>query len=528
MVEEAEEIGLLLLLETVHKVEKYALEVIRKLGGIIVDPSGKKKTFSLFVQAQGSAFTAVKKTRKSPPCFFLSYLALFEVTMKKLPYYLLCFSLLCSSAQGVPMDPKMFFPGWDLLPLQQQEKLNSQIETIDLSELERQRAVIRQDETSSQGLSVFKDYEFSGSVQDQELGKKLIADGKVGCLIVAGGQGTRLNFDKPKGLYPVTLIKKKSLFQLFAEKILAAGKRASRPLYVAIMTSTENHEETLESFKQNNYFGLNQAQVFFFSQKDLPFLDKQGNLLLDLDGHVAMGPNGNASSLKEFVSSGIWETWKKQGISYVNYMHIDNALADPFDAELSGFHSRYPKSDMILKCIERENVDEKIGVIFQIDGKVGVVEYSELSQEEKEARTEEGSLKNTCANIGLYSFSMDFIQNVAESHYDQLPFHKAWKKGSWKFEKFIFDVMPFAKEIKALLYPRLDCFAPLKNAEGEDSPSAVQIGLQRKDRQIFEKISGTSTDGIVFELDPVFYYPDASLLQKWKGKSLPATDYIVP
>jgi UDP-N-acetylglucosamine/UDP-N-acetylgalactosamine diphosphorylase len=448
--------------------------------------------------------------------------------MKKLPYYLLILSLLCISSQGVEMDPKTFFPGWDLLPLKQQETLTTQIERIDLDELAMQRAVALQEQDSFQKLSVFKDYEFSGSVQDQELGKKLIAEGKVGCLIVAGGQGTRLGFTKPKGLYPVTLIKKKSLFQLFAEKILAAGKRAGRSLYVAIMTSTDNHEETVESFKQSNYFGLNPDQVFFFSQKDLPFLDKEGNLFLDAESHFAMGPNGNASSLKEFVASGIWDTWKKQGVSYVNYMHIDNTLADPFDAELSGFHSHYPKSDMILKCIERENVDEKIGVIFQIDGKVGVVEYSELSKEEKEARNEEGSLKNACANIGLYSFSMDFIHNVAASYYDKLPFHKAWKKESWKFEKFIFDVMPFAQNVKALLYSRLDCFAPLKNTQGEDSLSTVQIGLQRKDRQIFEKITGTSTDGIVFELDPSFYYPDASLLQKWKGKSLPDTNYVDP
>ena len=426
------------------------------------------------------------------------------------------------------MDPKTFFPGWDLVPLKQQETLKAQIETIDLKELERQRAVIRKEQISSEALSVFKDYEFSGDVQDQELGKKLISDGKVGCLIVAGGQGTRLGFAKPKGLYPITLFKKKSLFQLFAEKILAAGKRASRPLPVAIMTSKENHQETVESFKQQNYFGLRSDQVFFFSQKDLPFLDKEGNLILDNQDHLAMGPSGNASSLKEFVSSGIWDTWQKQGICYLNYMHIDNALADPFDPELTGFHSRYSKSDMILKCIQRENVDEKIGVVFQIDGKVGVIEYSELSQEEKEAKTEEGTLKNACANIGLYSFKMDFVKNVAESYYDQLPFHKAWKKGSWKFEKFIFDVMPFAHNVKALLYPRLDCFAPLKNAEGEDSPSTVQAALQRKDREVFERISGTSTDGIEFELDPAFYYPDTSLLQKWQGKSLPATTYIIP
>ena len=464
--------------------------------------------------------------------------------MKKIKYYLWALCLLGCRVQGTEMNSQIFFPGWDLLEAQQKEALKIQMEAFDVKEIERQRSVILESEVRTQVLSVFNHYEVRGNLEDKEIGKKMLMDGKVGCLIVAGGQGSRLNYTKPKGLYPVTLVKKKCLFQLFAEKILAAGKQVGRSLDVAIMTSSENHEETLEAFKENNYFGLSTDQLFFFSQKDLPFLDSQGNLFLEKKDVFATGPDGNASSLKQFVASGIWDVWHKKGISYLNYMHIDNALADPFDSELTGFHSRNFSSDVIVKCIQRENPEEKLGVMFEEQEKVVVVEYSEISPEEKTARREDGGLKNACANIGLYSFSMNFIYDVANSYYDKFPFHKAWKsakylsvKGvseksekpiAWKFEKFIFDVLPFAQNVKALLYPRNECFAPLKNAEGDDSLIFVQKALQERDRKVFEEITGTVAPLTVFELDLEFYYPTLSLLENWKGKTFPETSYISP
>ncbi len=448
------------------------------------------------------------------------------------------------TAQGTEMDPKTLLPNWDFLQARQKEEIMAQIEKIDLKELERQRSVIRQDEVSFPNLSVFTQYHKNSCIKDQEEGRKLISEGKVGCLIVAGGQGSRLSYRKPKGFYPVTLVKHKCLFQVFAEKILAAGHLAGRPLYLAIMTSSENHEETIEGFKENDYFGLSPDQLFFFSQKDLPLLDKNGNLFLETADSISMGPDGNASSIREFVASGIWDIWHKKGISYLNYMHVDNALSDPFDAELSGLHSNSPASDVIVKCIARDDPEEQLGVMFEINGKVGVVEYSEISTEERTSRNKDGSLLNLCANIGLYSFKMDFVHDVASCYYDQFPFHKALKSVkyltptgktqksekpiAWKFEKFIFDLLPFAKNVKAIVYPRHECFAPLKNAEGNDSLLFVQRALQRKDREIFEKISGVSSSSSVFELDPAFYYPTPELLQKWKGKALPDMPYVKP
>jgi UDP-N-acetylglucosamine/UDP-N-acetylgalactosamine diphosphorylase len=464
--------------------------------------------------------------------------------MKKITFYLLAFSLLASEVQGTEMDPRKILPNWDLLDSKQQEKLSLQFEEIDLADLARQRNIIEHDEVAFRNLSVFKEYHENGNIKDQEMGKRLLSEGKVGCLIVAGGQGSRLSFVKPKGFHPVTLIKEKCLFQLFAEKILAAGKLVEKPLQLAIMTSLENHEETVEGFKENNYFGLDPNQVYFFSQKNLPLLDHEGNVFLETPELIATGPDGNASSLREFVVSGIWDIWHKMGVSYLNYMHVDNALTDPFDLELSGFHSKNPTSDVIVKCIEREDPEEKLGVLFNVNGKVGVVEYTEISEEDRVARNQDDSLQNACGNIGIYSFSMNFVHDVATGYYNQFPFHKAWKSvkylaedgttkksqkpNAWKFEKFIFDLLPFAKNVKAVLYPRKECFAPLKNAEGTDSLSYVQTALQQRDREVFERISGTSTDNKAFELDPAFYYPTPGLLKKWKGKTLPASSYVYP
>ena len=445
-------------------------------------------------------------------------------------YYICAFCLLGMQLQGLDMKS---------------QEVLSQMSKVSPQDLAAQRAAIFAEEVSFGELSTFNEFEKSGSLENKEKGAQLLAEGKVGCLIVAGGQGSRLNYVKPKGLYPVSLIKQKSLFQLFAERILAAGRLAGSPLWVAVMTSPGNHEETVQSFEENGLFGLSKEQLFFFCQEELPLLDPQGNLFLETPEKLATGPDGNASSLKHFVSSGIWDTWHKAGIAYLNYMHIDNALVDPFDAELTGYHAKNQASDLIVKCIERTNPLEKLGVLFKENEKVVVVEYSEISSSERDARKEDGSLKNACANIGLYSFTMDFVREVGLSYYDKLPFHKAWKavkyltpEGmtqmaskpmAWKFEKFIFDVFFYAKGIKALLCPREECFAPLKNAEGDDSLLVVQHALQKRDKQVFEKVSGVFLGQThPFELDPAFYYPSQELLDKWKQKSLPDSSYIDP
>lgn len=387
----------------------------------------------------------------------------------------------------------------------------------------------------SSEVAPFSNYSKKGLDSDFIDGKNMIAEGKVGCLLIAGGQGSRLRFSAPKGFFPITLIKQKSLYQLFAEKVVAAGKQVGQKLQLAIMTSSDQLDNTIQFFQDHGNFGLEEGQFHFFAQDNHPFLDDEGLTFLGPNGEIASGPDGNAASIKHFYERGIWQRWKELGIEYVTYQHIDNPLADPFDAELVGFHFRHG-DDLIIKCIERENPLEKLGVVLLKDGKLEVIEYTEISDGVREAKDLTGRLIYPCGNLSLFSFSMDFIQEIAMKHYEDLVYHKAWKevdsligkRMAWKYEKFIFDILHFTDKVHALLYPREECFAPLKNAEGSDSVSDVQRALLARDIQIFEELTGHHPTGKIFELDPQFYYPTENMFIEWNGRALPSCEYIVP
>lgn len=419
---------------------------------------------------------------------------------------------------------------WEHLSDAQKNSLFLQIQNLDTAAF---RSQINALNTSSGQIAIepFTDFDFIGNSDDFEKGKKMISEGVLGCLIVAGGQGTRLGFNGPKGVIPISLVKHKSLFQLFAEKTLAAGKQAGRLLTLAIMTSPLNHEETVEFFQKNHFFGLNPNQVSFFSQGMLPFIDQKEKLFFDEAGLIAQGPDGNGSVLKKFYESGIWKHWQETGIRYVNFVLIDNPLADPYDAELLGYQERHG-GDVTIKCTRRRDQNEKVGLLVKKEGKVHVVEYTEISETERIATNADHTLRHQCANLSLYCFSMDFIHRAAQED-AKMPLHavlKNIKQGkedrAWKFEKFIFDSLVFANGVRALLYPREDCFAPLKNFEGEDSISSVQQALWNADRKALSIITGKESPKHPLEISQEFYYPTSELIKKWRGNTPPNTAYI--
>lgn len=431
---------------------------------------------------------------------------------------------------------------WESLSKSQQISLLAQIDKLSISTFVSQKKLLEKKPAKVQEqLTAFDDIETKGSLDDYQLGKQLIASGQMGCLIVAGGQGTRLKFDEPKGLFPVTIVKHKTLFQLFAEKVQAASIQAGRPLLLAIMTSSVNHEQIINYFKKNDFFGLQSNQVSFFSQGNLPLIKQNGDLFLEDPANIAEGPDGNGSSLQNFVEQGIWDEWHRLGVRYLNFVMIDNPLADPFDAELVGFASRQ-QADLVLKCVERKDPKEKVGVIVKNEGKAFIMEYTEMSPFEFNAFDSDGRLKHRFANISLFSFGMDFAKDVVKLHYKEMPFHKSLKAVkyldvdgltkkandpfAWKFEKFIFDVLPFAKKVKALLYPREETFGPLKNFSGMDSLIDVQSALQNLDRLTYFRISGLNPPSTPFELDPQFYYPTQDLLAYWRERPLPSSPYV--
>lgn len=430
---------------------------------------------------------------------------------------------------------------YETLNTKEQIELLQGIEKIHLETLKNQQNLIYQINDDKKEIFPLNEAISSENIQDVSNGIRLLQGGEVGCLIVAGGQGTRLGFQGPKGAYPVSSYKNKTLFQIFSEKILAASRFAKKPLLVAIMTSEENDQETKAFFKKHHYFGLDKHQISFFTQKSLPILDFKGNLILETPSKIATGADGNGSSLECFVESGIFEDWKSQGVRFVNYILIDNPLADPFDLKMLSLEANGTE-DIIIKCIKREDPKESVGVIARTAKGIEVIEYSEISEEERFKKDELNNLIHLYANISLFLFSMDFIQRITK---EKLPLHIAKKQVTkinliektiktesilgLKFEKFIFDVLPLAKKIKLIEFPRSDCFSPLKNKSGSESLMTVQRDMEIKDYKMIQQITGMEQSILTpFEIAQDFYYPTEDLLKKWKQIKVPNQHYIEP
>lgn len=379
-------------------------------------------------------------------------------------------------------------------------------------------------------IQPFNSAHYLSTLEKKDFGESALKKGSLGCLLVAGGQGTRSKLSLPKGMFPISNIKQKSFFQLFAEKTKAASIFAKIPLKLAIMTSPLNDKITREHFYNNSYFGLDETQIDFFCQDMLPFLNDEKKPFFSSECEIAKGPNGNGSAFKKFVESGIWEKWQKANVQYVNFVMIDNPLADPFDISLLDFHISH-RAHLTLKCIERESPEEKVGVIVTSENKIKVLEYSEMPK-----NLFSNSKKFPLANISLFLINMDTLHDISNR---EMPLHAARKPASyfdketgtttvitaWKFEYFIFDILNYLDQVEVLIYPRDACFAPLKNPDDE---AIVKQKLLEKDRLVFSSITKTVPPSTLFELDQQFYYPSQELLSKWKGKLAPEESYIRP
>lgn len=415
---------------------------------------------------------------------------------------------------------------YDSLSPASKEKLALQISAIDEAFFLREQQALHQTPKNS-GYEPIESYEQNGSTESMRIGQERIREGKCACVVVAGGQGTRLRFSGPKGCFPISQVMKKSLFQLLAENILSLQKRFNTKLELAILTSPLNDEATQSFFREHKFFGLNADQVHFFSQEMWPLLDLSGNLFLETPDQLALGPNGNGGALRYLASCGILEKWKAKGIEDVFFLPIDNPLADPFDAEFAGFHHAH-QNEVSIKAIKRAHVEERVGMLVQKKGAIQVVEYSECPQELKDERF-------SLANISLFCFSIPFIEKVCHLY---LPLHAAKKAATsleahkenlnaWKFEEFIFDLLPFAKRARIIVYPRQQCFAPLKNFKGEGSIDTVWAALLAADREAYFQVTGVHPpSAAVFELSKDFHYPTEALMKKWKGRPLPLQPYV--
>jgi UDP-N-acetylglucosamine/UDP-N-acetylgalactosamine diphosphorylase len=239
----------------------------------------------------------------------------------------------------------------------------------------------------------------------RRLGEQLLQSQQVAVLIVSGGQGSRLGFHGPKGKFPISPIKKKSLFQIFAETLRALQIRYRATIPFLIMTNPENHRETRQFFEMNQYWGLSPENVFFFDQGMLPTLTLEGDLILRDETHLFTNPDGHGGSLKALFESGLLQMLMERKYSDLFYFQVDNPLVKIADPVFLGFH-RKAKAEISTKVVRRTHSEEKVGIYLEIDGRPGIIEYSDFPPGEYQARDEKGQIRYWAGNTAIHVFSL--------------------------------------------------------------------------------------------------------------------------
>jgi UDP-N-acetylglucosamine/UDP-N-acetylgalactosamine diphosphorylase len=352
---------------------------------------------------------------------------------------------------------------------------------------------------------------------EQAAGHQALEQGRVAILVVAGGQGTRLGTDQPKGLYPIGPVSGASLFQIHAEKVLALSRRYHRPLLWLILTSPATDAATREFLAANHYFGLQRDQVRFFQQSTMPVVCAQtGQLLLEAPGRLLVSPNGHGGTLTALAQSGLLDELLQRGIEHIFYFQVDNPLVRVCEAGFVGRHI-LQHSEVSSRVVRKEHPQEKVGVFAMHHGRCVLVEYSDIPQEIAHKRDGDGQLYLCAGNPAIHLFRCDFLQRLLSTA--ELPYHLAHKTATYfdphsgqmvipaspnafKFEQFIFDVLPHAHRWLLMLTPRALEFAPLKNASGPDSPQTVRQAMLALHRQWLQQC-GVATGDWPVEISPL-------------------------
>lgn len=323
----------------------------------------------------------------------------------------------------------------------------------------------------------------------KSIGEEIIQNGQYAVVTMAGGQGTRLGHDGPKGTFLLDVSPKpKYLFEILADNIKRANKKYSTTLNWYIMTSTENHEKTVNFFKEHNYFNYPYDKIKFFNQGNLPLVNEQGKLLVDENMHIKFAADGNGCIYKSMKEEGILEDMKNNNVKWVFIGAVDNALLNMIDPVLLGL-TICQGNQIASKSVVKRNPEEPVGVFCKKNSNPAVIEYTELPKEMAKEVDEEGELLFGESHIMCNLYSIEALEKISNN---KLPYHSAHKKApymdeegklikptipnAYKYEAFIFDGFTFFDNISILRGRREEDFAPVKNSEGEDSPkTAIEL-----------------------------------------------------
>ncbi|MBL8851831.1 MAG: UDPGP type 1 family protein [Planctomycetaceae bacterium] len=362
----------------------------------------------------------------------------------------------------------------------------------------------------------------------REYGETLLKDGKVGAILVAGGQGTRLGFDHPKGMFKIGPVSGKPLFQLFCEQLAGRERRAGQRLPYYIMTSSATHEETRRYFQEQHYFGLDVDDVSFFQQGALPAVDRAGRILLDEKTKLTASPDGHGGLLHALRRSGLLTVMADRGIEYLYYHQVDNPAAIVCDPAFIGLHALHG-SEMSTKVVAKSSAAERMGAVVSVDGRTEIIEYSDLPAERAAAKGPNGELLLWAGNTAMHVFNHAFLERLVVEGC-RLPLHRAFKSvphidetgervtpaepNAYKFEQFIFDALPLALGALVVEADRQREFLPVKNRDGADSPDTVRAGLLKLYREWLTHAGAEVSPQARVEISPRFALDAAELAEK--------------
>ncbi|MEI8242090.1 MAG: UTP--glucose-1-phosphate uridylyltransferase [bacterium] len=429
---------------------------------------------------------------------------------------------------------------WDKLNKAAQAALLRQVAALDFVSIGRMQAMLKAKDVAAAAGEIRPAQVMELDVDSRRRavarGEEELRSGRVGVVLVAGGQGSRLGFEGPKGAFPIGPVSHAVLFHFHVRKVLALARRYSVSVPLYIMVSDANHAATRACFEEHRHFGMKPADVFLFEQGMWPALDAAGRVILDAPGHIFQSPDGHGGTLSALAASGALADMEQRGLKTIFYFQVDNPMVEVADPAFLGVHLN-EQADISLKVCAKRDPQEGLGVVVERSGRCAMVEYSELTDGQKNQRTAAGDLHFKFGSVAIHVFALPFLKQESRA---ALPLHAAHKKvpvcgddgktvtparpNGYKFEKFIFDVLPDARKVINLAFDRREEFSPVKNATGDDSPATTRRDLSAKWARWLKAVGVAVPDDeagyplVPVEIDPCLALDPADLVVRLRQR----------
>jgi len=381
--------------------------------------------------------------------------------------------------------------------------------------------------------------------QARARGAELLRAGQIGMILVAGGLGTRLSFDQPKGMFPIGPLSGRPLFQVILEHLQAMAKRYGVRIPLYVMTSPATDDVTRQFLSENRWFGQPPEDARIFRQATMWAVDDRfEKLLLESPGSLFTGPDGHGGMLAALAKSGCLSDAQSRGIQHFFYGQIDNPLLQVCDELFLGSHV-LAGSEMTTQVVRKRDPLERVGNVAAIDGKVQVIEYSDLPEEFARQTNADGSLKLWAGNLAVHAFDVDFLARCAGRR-NALPFHYARKKvacidaagnavepeqpNAIRFERFIFDLLPLARQALVVEVDPAEAFAPVKNSDDEptDNPRTAQAAMMAQARRWLRAGGARIADDLPVEINPLWAAGGEEVRRKLPPATINRPTYFAP